>query len=191
MMMGNKVVLFPPYLFVLWMRICRKGRFMEEVRNPKSLTNPSGLFSPFLSLTNSLVEAQGLQTTFIFKGFLLEALMLLSKKKTAKSVSSAMPCLLWCQLTKLSIFCLVMVQEDYHGHNPYHNAVHAADVTQAMHCYLKEPKVKQDLVASSVTWRCQVNVLLSSKLFTVGNPPQYDCNLFILTFSVSALKILP
>lgn len=159
MMMGNKVVLFPPYLFVQWMRICRKGRFMEEVRNPKSLTNPSGLLSPFLSLTNSLVEAQGLQTTFIFKGFLLEALML-SSEKTAKSVSSAMPCLLWFQLTKLSIFCLVMVQEDYHGHNPYHNAVHAADVTQAMHCYLKEPKVKQDLVASSVPWRCQVNVLL-------------------------------
>ena len=34
-----------------------------------------------------------------------------------------------------------MVQEDYHSHNPYHNAVHAADVTQAMYCYLKEPKV--------------------------------------------------
>lgn len=36
-----------------------------------------------------------------------------------------------------------MVQEDYHSQNPYHNAVHAADVTQAMHCYLKEPKVRQ------------------------------------------------
>lgn len=36
-----------------------------------------------------------------------------------------------------------MVQEDYHSHNPYHNAVHAADVTQAMHCYLNEPKVKE------------------------------------------------
>lgn len=34
-----------------------------------------------------------------------------------------------------------MVQEDYHSQNPYHNAVHAADVTQAMHCYLREPKV--------------------------------------------------
>uniref|UniRef100_A0A8C7ZTT1 Phosphodiesterase n=1 Tax=Oryzias sinensis TaxID=183150 RepID=A0A8C7ZTT1_9TELE len=31
---------------------------------------------------------------------------------------------------------LVMVQEDYHNDNPYHNAVHAADVTQAM--YLKD-----------------------------------------------------
>ncbi|ELW64681.1 High affinity cAMP-specific 3',5'-cyclic phosphodiesterase 7A [Tupaia chinensis] len=40
----------------------------------------------------------------------------------------------------------VMIQEDYHSQNPYHNAVHAADVTQAMHCYLKEPKL-----ASSVT----------------------------------------
>jgi hypothetical protein len=36
---------------------------------------------------------------------------------------------------------LVMVQEDYHSLNPYHNAVHAADVTQAMYCYLREPKV--------------------------------------------------
>ncbi|XP_008938769.1 PREDICTED: cAMP-specific 3',5'-cyclic phosphodiesterase 7B-like, partial [Merops nubicus] len=36
---------------------------------------------------------------------------------------------------------LVMVQEDYHSQNPYHNAVHAADVTQAMHCYLREPKL--------------------------------------------------
>ncbi|KAB0379312.1 hypothetical protein FD755_007096, partial [Muntiacus reevesi] len=36
---------------------------------------------------------------------------------------------------------LVMVQEDYHSQNPYHNAVHAADVTQAMHCYLKESRL--------------------------------------------------
>ncbi|XP_066419654.1 high affinity 3',5'-cyclic-AMP phosphodiesterase 7A isoform X2 [Molothrus aeneus] len=39
----------------------------------------------------------------------------------------------------------VMVQEDYHSQNPYHNAVHAADVTQAMHCYLKEPKLSESL----------------------------------------------
>lgn len=38
-------------------------------------------------------------------------------------------------------FVAVMIQEDYHSQNPYHNAVHAADVTQAMHCYLREPKV--------------------------------------------------
>ncbi|XP_040206416.1 cAMP-specific 3',5'-cyclic phosphodiesterase 7B isoform X1 [Rana temporaria] len=43
-------------------------------------------------------------------------------------------------MVKLHRF-LVMVQEDYHNQNPYHNAVHAADVTQAMHCYLKEPKL--------------------------------------------------
>ena len=39
-----------------------------------------------------------------------------------------------------------MVQEDYHSQNPYHNAVHAADVTQAMYCYLKEPKVMNHTV---------------------------------------------
>lgn len=37
---------------------------------------------------------------------------------------------------------LVMVQEDYHCDNPYHNAVHAADVTQAMYCFMREPKVR-------------------------------------------------
>lgn len=41
---------------------------------------------------------------------------------------------------------LGMVQEDYHSQNPYHNAVHAADVTQAMYCYLKEPKVMDNTV---------------------------------------------
>ncbi|KAF1376535.1 hypothetical protein PFLUV_G00212490 [Perca fluviatilis] len=40
---------------------------------------------------------------------------------------------------------LSMVQEDYHSQNPYHNAVHAADVTQAMYCYLKEPKLAEQL----------------------------------------------
>ncbi|KAK5853055.1 hypothetical protein PBY51_006877 [Eleginops maclovinus] len=40
---------------------------------------------------------------------------------------------------------LGMVQDDYHSQNPYHNAVHAADVTQAMYCYLKEPKLAEQL----------------------------------------------
>nr|XP_033790402.1 high affinity cAMP-specific 3',5'-cyclic phosphodiesterase 7A isoform X2 [Geotrypetes seraphini] len=43
-------------------------------------------------------------------------------------------------MVKLRRF-LVMVQEDYHSQNPYHNAVHAADVTQAMYCYLREHKL--------------------------------------------------
>uniref|UniRef100_A0AAY5EUZ3 Phosphodiesterase n=1 Tax=Electrophorus electricus TaxID=8005 RepID=A0AAY5EUZ3_ELEEL len=45
---------------------------------------------------------------------------------------------------------LVLVQEDYHNHNPYHNSVHAADVTQAMHCYLKEPKLAKSLTSCDV-----------------------------------------
>uniref|UniRef100_A0A672FUX2 Phosphodiesterase n=1 Tax=Salarias fasciatus TaxID=181472 RepID=A0A672FUX2_SALFA len=47
-------------------------------------------------------------------------------------------------MVKLHRF-LGMVQEDYHSHNPYHNAVHAADVTQAMYCYLKEPRLAEQL----------------------------------------------
>jgi len=34
-----------------------------------------------------------------------------------------------------------MVEEGYQ-HNPYHNATHAADVTQAMHCYITQGKVR-------------------------------------------------
>uniref|UniRef100_A0A8D3CML0 Phosphodiesterase n=1 Tax=Scophthalmus maximus TaxID=52904 RepID=A0A8D3CML0_SCOMX len=47
-------------------------------------------------------------------------------------------------IVKLHRF-LGMVQDDYHSQNPYHNAVHAADVTQAMYCYLKEPRLAERL----------------------------------------------
>lgn len=33
------------------------------------------------------------------------------------------------------------IEEGYHSTNPYHNSVHATDVTQAMHCFLQEEKV--------------------------------------------------
>lgn len=45
---------------------------------------------------------------------------------------------------------LVMVQEDYHNQNPYHNAVHASDVIQAMHCYLREPKLAKSLTSCDI-----------------------------------------
>uniref|UniRef100_A0A672J0H9 Phosphodiesterase n=1 Tax=Salarias fasciatus TaxID=181472 RepID=A0A672J0H9_SALFA len=45
---------------------------------------------------------------------------------------------------------LVMVQEDYHSGNPYHNAVHAADVTQAMYCYLQEPMLAKSLTSYDI-----------------------------------------
>uniref|UniRef100_A0A3Q2YQJ2 3',5'-cyclic-AMP phosphodiesterase n=1 Tax=Hippocampus comes TaxID=109280 RepID=A0A3Q2YQJ2_HIPCM len=40
---------------------------------------------------------------------------------------------------------LSMVQSDYHSQNPYHNAVHAADVIQAMYCYLQETKLSEQM----------------------------------------------
>lgn len=49
---------------------------------------------------------------------------------------------------------LVLLQEDYHSDNPYHNAVHAADVTQAMYCFLQEPMVHdQNRKSLYPSWR--------------------------------------
>ncbi|XP_026796701.2 high affinity cAMP-specific 3',5'-cyclic phosphodiesterase 7A isoform X3 [Pangasianodon hypophthalmus] len=45
---------------------------------------------------------------------------------------------------------LVMVQEAYHSQNPYHNALHAADVTQAMYCYLQEPQLFESLTSCDI-----------------------------------------
>ncbi|XP_069365003.1 uncharacterized protein [Maniola hyperantus] len=34
-----------------------------------------------------------------------------------------------------------LIEEGYHSTNPYHNSIHAADVTQAMHCFLQQKKI--------------------------------------------------
>ncbi|KAF8784622.1 cAMP-specific 3' like protein [Argiope bruennichi] len=41
--------------------------------------------------------------------------------------------------------CFNLMEAAYHRHNPYHNSVHAADVTQAMHCFLQENKFASNL----------------------------------------------
>ncbi|GIY62484.1 cAMP-specific 3',5'-cyclic phosphodiesterase 7B [Caerostris extrusa] len=41
--------------------------------------------------------------------------------------------------------CFNLMEAAYHRHNPYHNSVHAADVTQAMHCFLQEHKFANNL----------------------------------------------
>lgn len=38
-----------------------------------------------------------------------------------------------------------LIEEGYHSTNPYHNAIHATDVTQAMHCFLQETKIHEHL----------------------------------------------
>ncbi|XP_019865387.2 cAMP-specific 3',5'-cyclic phosphodiesterase 4A isoform X2 [Aethina tumida] len=38
-----------------------------------------------------------------------------------------------------------LIEEGYHSTNPYHNSIHATDVTQAMHCFLQESKIRQHL----------------------------------------------
>lgn len=41
------------------------------------------------------------------------------------------------------IVLLGLVERDYRGDNPYHNETHAADVTQATHCLMSDPKVNR------------------------------------------------
>ncbi|ODM95755.1 cAMP-specific 3',5'-cyclic phosphodiesterase 7B [Orchesella cincta] len=49
-------------------------------------------------------------------------------------------------LDPVSVWKLFSIIEDgYHWRNPYHNAVHAADVTQAMHCFLQENMILEHL----------------------------------------------
>lgn len=47
---------------------------------------------------------------------------------------------------RLDTVCLLhflsLVEANYHESNPYHNAVHAADVTQSMHCFLQETEIR-------------------------------------------------
>ncbi|XP_021190851.3 dual specificity calcium/calmodulin-dependent 3',5'-cyclic nucleotide phosphodiesterase 1 isoform X2 [Helicoverpa armigera] len=38
-----------------------------------------------------------------------------------------------------------LIEEGYHSSNPYHNSVHAADVTQAMHCFLQQERIRDHL----------------------------------------------
>ncbi|CAN8006073.1 unnamed protein product, partial [Ixodes pacificus] len=38
-----------------------------------------------------------------------------------------------------------LIAAGYHSNNPYHNSVHAADVTQAMHCFLLESKIREHM----------------------------------------------
>ncbi|KAG7247043.1 hypothetical protein CRUP_007053, partial [Coryphaenoides rupestris] len=60
---------------------------------------------------------------------------------------------------------LVLVQEDYHSHNPYHNGMHAADVTQAMYCYMREPALSKYLTS------CDLLIgLLAAVTHDLGHP---------------------
>nr|CAD7573159.1 unnamed protein product [Timema californicum] len=38
-----------------------------------------------------------------------------------------------------------LIEEGYHSTNPYHNSIHATDVTQAMHCFLQEEQIRTHL----------------------------------------------
>lgn len=41
--------------------------------------------------------------------------------------------------------CFRLLEFGYHSTNPYHNSIHAADVTQAMHCFMQENKIRRHM----------------------------------------------
>lgn len=41
--------------------------------------------------------------------------------------------------------CFRLLEFGYHSTNPYHNSIHAADVTQAMHCFIQENKIRKHM----------------------------------------------
>ncbi|XP_064624341.1 high affinity 3',5'-cyclic-AMP phosphodiesterase 7A-like isoform X3 [Lineus longissimus] len=61
--------------------------------------------------------------------------------------------------------CITMIEESYHSNNPYHHAVHAADVTQAMHCYLQE-----DVIGSCMTPLEIMLAILSASAHDIDHP---------------------
>ncbi|XP_023217377.1 cAMP-specific 3',5'-cyclic phosphodiesterase 7B-like [Centruroides sculpturatus] len=49
------------------------------------------------------------------------------------------------EIQNVTFLFVALIEENYHSNNPYHNSVHAADVTQAMHCFLQEQKILEHL----------------------------------------------
>ena len=75
----------------------------------------------------------------------------------------------------LSFFLFaVLIETGYHSNNPYHNALHAADVTQAMHCYLQEKQVSlkssQNAMQHVTTpYRIKCDVIKQNKELQLAN----------------------
>jgi hypothetical protein len=63
--------------------------------------------------------------------------------KSYHMFSLILVCFLMVFASLLPLFCCsALVEAGYHSTNPYHNSIHATDVTQAMHCFLQEEKVQ-------------------------------------------------
>ncbi|RDD46227.1 High affinity cAMP-specific 3',5'-cyclic phosphodiesterase 7A [Trichoplax sp. H2] len=58
-----------------------------------------------------------------------------------------------------------LIEESYHRRNPFHNSTHAADVTQAVHCYLLEAKIADSLSEIEIFYS-----LLAALLHDIDHP---------------------
>ena len=86
---------------------------------------------------------------------------------------------------------LAMVEEAYHPENCYHNSTHAADVTQALHCLLKEPKVSTS--HNKACTRSQFGFLISchgdgmNTVFAHLNLVNDTCGMFCYCFTLCSI----
>ena len=76
-----------------------------------------------------------------------------------------------CSL-QVSVDVVDEIEHGYHQGNPYHNAVHAADVTQAMNCYIAEQKV------CSCIYTCVLIYLSSCVVHTTPGPLCFIADIF-------------
>lgn len=55
------------------------------------------------------------------------------------------------ELDVVKVFkCFRLLEFGYHSSNPYHNSVHAADVTQAMHCFMQEDRIRKHMTSLEI-----------------------------------------
>ena len=96
---------------------------------------------------------------------------MIDRVKAALTVQS--PCLLqereFCKIFKIpqkTLVNFVMTAEDHYvKDNPYHNHLHAADVTQSTHILLNSPNL--DVSFLIILWQCLSTPLLQSSSFSV------------------------
>jgi hypothetical protein len=58
-----------------------------------------------------------------------------------------------------------LLEASYHASNPFHNSIHAADVTQALHCVMQQPVIQKHLTKLEI-----MSALLAAAGHDVDHP---------------------
>lgn len=83
--------------------------------------------------------------------------------------------------TKRFIYILQDIERAY-NHNPYHNNIHAADVTQTLGCFLANDQFAQKLTDLEIA-----SMIFATCIHDVGHPGLVPINMFILLLNLIAV----